>query len=139
MPIMPWVLHRSVSFSELSLPPFCILYIWCLFQCLLCWMPYSPLGVQPLDFVPLQPLGAYPWQAYVQPGDGHWPTPGMHRVAAPSTTLSRGSLCYSITCSLAIPFIWWGTQLLGLSRESPNPSTFPAWWGGVCSSRCGSI
>ena len=28
----------------------------------------------------------------MQPGDGHWPTPGRHRVVAPSTTLSRGSL-----------------------------------------------
>ena len=35
MPIMPWVLHRWVSFSELSLPPFSILYVWCLFWCLL--------------------------------------------------------------------------------------------------------
>ena len=26
----------------------------------------------------------------MHPGDGHWSTPGMHRVAAPSTTLSRG-------------------------------------------------
>ena len=25
------------------------------------------------------------WQAYVQPGDGHQSTPGMHQVAAPST------------------------------------------------------
>ena len=52
----------------------------------------STLGAQPLGFAPLQPLGIYPWQAYVQPGDGHWPMPGMHRVAAPSTTLSMGSL-----------------------------------------------
>ena len=28
----------------------------------------------------------------MQPGDGHQSMPGMHRVAAPSTTLSRGSL-----------------------------------------------
>ena len=35
------------------------------------------------------PLEFYPWQAYVQPGDGHWSTPGMHRVAAPSATLGR--------------------------------------------------
>ena len=28
----------------------------------------------------------------MQPGDGHYPTPVMHRVAAPSTTLSRGRL-----------------------------------------------
>ena len=41
------------------------------------WMPYSPLGAQPLGFAPLQPLGVYPWQAYVQPGDHHWPTPSM--------------------------------------------------------------
>ena len=80
--------------------PSTILYIICLvfvlvsafyFQ-VLCWMPYSPLGAQPLGFAPLQPLGVYPWQAYVQPCDGHWSTPGMHRVAASSTTLSRGSL-----------------------------------------------
>ena len=43
-----------------------------------CWMSYSPLGAQPLGFAPLQPLGVYLWQAYVQPGDGHWPTPSMH-------------------------------------------------------------
>ena len=28
----------------------------------------------------------------MQPGDGHWPTPGMHRVSTSSTPLSRGSL-----------------------------------------------
>ena len=74
-----------------------ILYIICLMSLLLsaiyfqvpCWMPYSPMGAQPLGFAPLQPFGAYLWQAYVQPGDGHWPTPAMHRLAAPSTNLSR--------------------------------------------------
>ena len=50
-------------------------------------MPYSPMGAQLLGFAPLQPFGVYPWQAYVQPGDDHWSTPGMHRVAAPSATL----------------------------------------------------
>ena len=50
------------------------------------WMPYSPMGAQPLGFAPLQPFGVYSWQAYVQPGDGHWSMPGMHRVAAPSAT-----------------------------------------------------
>ena len=53
-------------------------------------MPYSPMGAQPLGFGPLQPIGVYLWQAYVQPGDGYWSMPGMHRVAAPSATLSRG-------------------------------------------------
>ena len=55
-------------------------------------MPYSPMGAQPLGFAPWQPFGVYPWQAYVQPGDGHQSTSGMHRVAAASATLSRGSL-----------------------------------------------
>ena len=45
---------------------------------------------QLFGFSLLQSFGAYPWQAYVQPGDGHQPTSGMHRVAAPSTALSRG-------------------------------------------------
>ena len=49
------------------------------------------MGAQPLGFAPLQPFGACPWQAYVEPGDGHWPIPGMHRVAVTSTALSRGS------------------------------------------------
>ena len=50
-----------------------------------------------------------------------------------------GALCYSICCSLAIPSIWWGIQLLGLGRESLDPSTFHAWWGGVFFPRFGSI
>ena len=75
-----------------------VLYIICLVSVLVSafyfqepfWMPYSPLGAQPLGFAPLQPLEVYPQQAYVQPGNGHWPTPSMHRVAVPFTTLSRG-------------------------------------------------
>ena len=55
-------------------------------------MLYSPMGAQTLGFAPLQPFGVYPWQAYVQPGDGHQSMPGMHRLAAPSATLGRGSL-----------------------------------------------
>ena len=55
-------------------------------------MPYLPMGAQPLGFVPLQPFGVYPWQTYVQPGDGHQSTPGLHQVSAPSATLGRGSL-----------------------------------------------
>ena len=54
------------------------------------------LGAQPLGFAPLQPLGVYQWQAYVQPGDGHWPTPGVqsgcslhyHEWGDPSATQS---------------------------------------------------
>ena len=43
-----------------------------------------------MGLAPLQPLGAYPWQVYVQPGDGHQLKPGMHRVTVLSTALSRG-------------------------------------------------
>ena len=76
------------------------LYIICLVSILvsaLCfqvpsWLPYYPMGAQPLGCAPLQPFGVYPWPAYVQPDDGHRSMPGMHRVAAPSTTLRRGSL-----------------------------------------------
>ena len=50
------------------------------------------MGAQPLGFAPWKPFGVYPWQSYVQPGDGHQSTPGMHRVAAPSATLGGGSL-----------------------------------------------
>ena len=56
-----------------------------------CWMPYSRIGAQPLEFAPLQPFGAYPWKVYMQPGDGHLPMPGMHQLAAPSLALSRGN------------------------------------------------
>ena len=122
-------------FSELSLLPFsvfiCLLsvlvYAFC-FQ-VTCWILYSPMGSQLLGSTPLQPFGAYLWYAYMQPGDGHWLKSGIHRVAAPSTALSRGSLLLLIKLSLTIPTIWWGKQLWGLGRESSDPSTFPGWWG----------
>ena len=100
------------------------------------WMLYSPMGAQPLGFAPWQPFGVYPWQAYVQPGDGHWPTPGMHRVAAPSVTLGRGepSPTHSAMCQ---PI--GGVYSLGGFIESPDPSAFPTWWGGVFFSRFGAI
>ena len=96
MPVMLWASPQVGFFFRVEPPT--VLYIICLVSVLVstfyfqvhCWMPYSPLGAQPLGFVPLQPLGVYPWQAYMQPGDGHWPTPSMHRVAVPSTTLSGG-------------------------------------------------
>ena len=86
-------------------------------------MPYSPMGDQLVGFTPLQPFGVYPWQAYVQPGDGHWSTPGMHRVAAPSATLGRVEP--SATHS-AVPQLIGGVYSLGgLCRESPDPFAFP--------------
>ena len=124
-----------------------ILYILCLVSVLVSafyfqvpgWMPYSPMGVQPLGFAPLQPFGVYLWQPHAWPGDGHQSTPGIHRVAAPSTTLSGEAFCYSVCCFPTIPSILWGIQPWGLGSESPDPSAFPTWWGGVFFSRFGAI
>ena len=86
------------SFFRVEPPLFCIficlesVLVSAFYFKVLSLMPYSPMGDQPFRFAPLQPFGVYPWQASVQPGDGHWSTPGMHRVAAPSTTLGRGIL-----------------------------------------------
>ena len=58
----------------------------------------------------------------MQPGDGHWSTPGMHRVAAPSATLGRVEP--SATHS-AVPQLIGGVYSLGGSIEShpiPPPS-----------------
>ena len=74
-------------------------------------------GAQPLGFASLQPFGVYPWQAYVQPGDGHWSMPGMHRVAVPSATLGRGSLLLLIQL---FPNHLVGIQPWGPSGESPD-------------------
>ena len=46
----------------------------------------------------------------MQPGDGHRSTPGMHRVAAPSATLGRGSLLASHS---AVPNYLLGHTALG--------------------------
>ena len=84
------MVSQQVSLFFRVEPSATVLYIICLVSVLMsafyfqvpCWMPCPPLGAEPLGFAPLQPLGVYPWQAYVQSGDGHKPTPGMHRVAA---------------------------------------------------------
>ena len=80
------------------------------------------MGAQPLGFAPWQPFGVYPLQAYVQPGDGHQFTPGMHRVAAPTATLGR--MEPSATHS-AVPQPIGGVYSLGGSIEShTDPSAF---------------
>ena len=91
-------------------------------------MPYSPMGAQPLGFAPWQPFGVYPWQAYVQPGDGHRSTTGMHRVAAPSTTLGRVEPSATLS---AVPQPIGGVYGLGGLVEShliPLPSLHDGKW-----------
>ena len=78
------------------------------------WKPYLPLGAEPLGFAHLEPLGIYPCQAYVQPGDGPWPTLGMHRVVTPSTTLSRGSLMLLSLLFPSHPIYMVGHSALGV-------------------------
>ena len=122
-----------------------VLYIICLVPVLVSafyfqvpyWMPYSPLGPHPLGFAPLQPLGVYPWQACVQPGDGHWPTPGMHRVDAPSTTWNRGEP-YATGSAVPQPFhLYDGAYSFGGLAESPIPP--PSLHGGKWSSFPGLV
>ena len=98
-------------------------------------MPYSPMGAQPLGFAPLQPFRVYPWQAYVQPGDGHQSTPGLHWVAAPSATLGR--VQPSATHS-AVPQPIGGVYSLGGSIES-HPIPLPSLCDGEGSSFPGLV
>ena len=59
MPIMSWVIHKYISLSDVSLPPFwffidlmsVLVYAFC-FQ-VPHWMLYSSIGAQPLEFAPL--------------------------------------------------------------------------------------
>ena len=124
-----------------------ILYIICLVSVLVsafyfqvhCWMAYSPLRIQPFGFAPLQPLGAYPWQPYVQPGDGHQPTPGMHRVAAPFITLSRGNLMLLSLLFSSHPIYMVGHIALGAWQRVTQSLCLPYIVGGVFYSGFGSI
>ena len=67
----------------------------------------------------------------MQPGDGHQPTPGRHRIVAPSTAVSRREPSATQSAILQ-PFQLYGGAYSfgGLVESQPNTSTFPAWWGG---------
>ena len=71
MPLLAYATYGMGSpqvgfFSELILSPFCMLYVWCPFWCLLstlsCWVGchIHLWGAQLLGFVPLQPFGVHP-------------------------------------------------------------------------------
>ena len=106
-----------------------ILYIICLVSVLVSafyfqvpfLMPYSPLG-STIGICTIATLWYLLWQSYVQPGDGHWPTPGMHRVTAPSTTLSRGEP-YATPSAVAQPSHLYGGaySIGGLAESHPIP------------------
>ena len=61
----------------------------------------------------------------MQPGDGHWSMPGMHRVAAPSATLSRGEPSATQSAVPQLSHLYGGAYSLGGLAEShliPLPS-----------------
>ena len=66
----------------------------------------------------------------MQPGNGHQPIPGMHRVAAPSTTLSRVEPYATQSAVPQLYHIYGRAYSSGGLTESPDPSTFPTWWTG---------
>ena len=72
----------------------CLVLFWCLLSTFICHAGFHihPLGLKHRGLHHCNNLGVYLWQAYVQPSDGHQPMSGMHRVAAPCTTLSRAEL-----------------------------------------------
>ena len=113
--LMPWVHIRwvffrvepSTNFIMLVLPAVFAFY----FQGLM-WLPFLPVGAQPLCLHQTQPLD----NIY----DCHMcilmlihSMQRVHLVATPSAALS-GSLCYSNSCSPAIQSFQWDIQLWGL-------------------------
>ena len=89
-------------------------------------------------FALLQPFGAFPWQVYVQPGDGHWPTSEMHSVVAPSTALSRESLLlFNQLSSRHSKYMVGHTALRAWERVTQSP--LPSLHGGERSSVPGLV
>ena len=136
----------QVGFSFRVEPP-SILYFymfhvfWCMLSAFRCHAGcfIHQWGLNHLGFALLLPFVTYPWQTYVQPDDGHLPTPGMHRVSAPSMALSRGEPPATQSAVPKLFQLYGGAYSFGGLAESFNPSTFPAWWGGIFFSRFGSI
>ena len=71
----------------------------------------------------------------MQPGDGHWSTPGLHRVATPSTTLDRGE---PPATHSAVPQPIGGVYSLGGCIES-HPIPLPSLCDGEGSSFSGLV
>ena len=77
--------HLQMSFSFRVEPPnnssiMCLVFVKVFAFCfeVPLWLSCSPMEAQPFGFASLQPLGVYPWQAYVSLDDGLWPIPGVH-------------------------------------------------------------
>ena len=55
-------------------------------------------GAQLLRFALLQPFRIYPWQVYVPPGDGPWPTPKVAKWLLLPLLWVGGASCFSFSC-----------------------------------------
>ena len=131
----------QVSFSFRVEPPVIScrpLGVWCLLWCLpsafrFPWGHVHLWGGQPLRSRHPQSFSVYPWQAHVHPGDCLWSMPDIQRVVAPPTASGRGHPAAHL--AVIQPFQQYcGAYSFGES-QSPNPSIFPTWWGGIFFSR----
>ena len=139
MPIMPWVLTGRFLFQSLLYYILVSVLVSAFYFQVPCRMPYPQWGLNHWGLHHCNPLEFTPWQAYVQCGNGHQPTPGMQRVAAPFSTLSRGSLMLLSLLFPSHPIYMMGHTALGAWQRVTQPSAFPTWWGGVFFSIFGSI
>ena len=105
MPVMPWVLLRSLASHWFpDLVPVTV-FAFCLQVPV--WLPCSLMGAWVLGFALLQSFGVYPCETYVLPHAGPWLTPRVHWVAAPSAALNmEGASDYSVSCPVAIQSTW---------------------------------
>ena len=111
---MPWVLQVGFIFVLVSAFDFQVLH----------WMPYSPLGAQPLGLHHCNPLefihGRHMCNLVM--------VIGPHQVCTEWLLLPLpwvgGAFCCSISCSPTIPSIWWGYSYGGLAESHliPLPS-----------------
>ena len=93
-----------------------------------------PYGDSTIGVATPPPFRVYPWQAYVYPGDGLWPTWGVHWVAAPQLPQVGGASLSHLTAPK--PFSAYGKAYrFGSLAESPHHSAFPTRWRGVFFSR----
>ena len=93
---------QKFSLSELSIPPIHDVVCWCLLLCLLSAFRFHGRHLGLLAM------------AHARGAQSGW---SFH-------FFTYGKLHATHSAPPAIQLIWWGTQLLGLSRESPDPSTF---------------
>ena len=115
--------------SDLSLPPFCTLHVWSVlvsaFRC------HAGCHIHPGGFNHWGLHHCNPWSLPVAGICVAWWWLSAHTRYAQSgcspTTLNRGTLCYSVCCSLAIPSIW-GIQLWGLAESHLNPTSSLHGW-----------